>query len=837
MDENKGMLPEEEQPKTTRRQRWKAAKKKRREEKRAARAAKRAARKEYLKDAPLIVKAWNYWLRTVVIVLLVLAVLVQISIPYLSKSGLIVSLVLDYVEEAQKQPVDKEIIYEMSPLDEEGGARIDAMTPYGEDETWGIYVYMVGSNLEDQNENDLSALTSVMTSPISAENSAFKSEENYFYLDTFINELAENGLDMPEYLYRPDIPTEASSTYVTEDVVVATRTGAGSKDISEMISGEWSDNISIVIQPGGATHWTNSMINPNKTQRFLYKSGVFSEVSNLPLEDSCAPETLAEFMRFCEDNYPADHKILILWDHGGGVGGFGVDSIFSSGLSLSEIREAFESVYTPSASRPAYDIIGFDACLMASSEVAQTLDGFGKYLVASEEIEPGEGWNYPVWLQAMTDDPTMNAAQVGRAMADSYMDFYMAYNVNLGELIGNQEVTMSVTDIHKASQAYSAYCDLCEAQLKDAASDMSVLADIGRKAGNSTRFGSYIYDIANTVDLGGYMDLLDDTYPDEAQRVRTLLKEAVLYHRESEGLADAQGLSVYVPIETSNFNGLLQSIKFIYNISTDVNVSALYYYKLAGCLNEELSEYVAELSGTEPQTLDVSVFDNITPAEPVIADGYWYIPVDEDLISMIQSSSVELAYYDEKNESVTYYGRDEYVTADGDGNLVNEFEGEWITLDGVPLATEIVSSSASSIEYRSKVQCDGEDYYLTFTYNRDKDEFSISGLKKIQTGDDTVLMLNTRQLETVAAGKAIVPVYSMHSFADGSDSESTGKKIRITSNSKITLESLPNGAYLSMIVISDPRGDSYYSAVVEADINNGAVVNQQVRTDFYGTDS
>jgi hypothetical protein len=836
VDENNGMLPEEEQPKTTRRQRWKAAKKKHREEKRAARAAKKAARKEYYKDAPWLIKAWNFWLRKLIIILVILALVVQIGLPLFFSSDLFVSLVLSYIAKAEDEPVDKETIYAMSPLDEEGGARIDALAPYDENETWGIYVYMVGSNLEDQDENDLSDLTWVNTSSISEENAAIASATRYGYLDTFISELRSNGLDMPEYLYRPDIPTQASSTYVTQDVVVATSTGAASSDIAEMTSGVWSDNISIVIQTGGATHWTNSMVNPNKTQRFLYSNGVFSEVSNVPLEDSCAPETLAEFMQFCEDNYPADHKILVLWDHGGGVAGYGNDSIFSSALSLGEIREAFEAVYTPSASRPAYDIIGFDACLMASAEVAQTLDGFGKYLVASEEVEPGQGWDYSVWLQAMTDDPTMNAAQIGRSIADSFMDFYMAYNSNLGALIGNQEVTMSVTDIHKASQAYSAYCKLCRAQLKDAASDMSVLADIGSKAGNSTRYGGSVYDIFNTVDLGGYMDLLDDTYPNEAQTVRTLLKDAVLYHRQSEGLADSQGLSVYVPIETSSFSGLMQCIKFIYETSTSVDVSALYYYKLGGCLNEELSEYVTELSGTEPQVLDVSVFDEISLAEPAIEDGYWSIPVDTTLMNMIQSSSVEIAYYDEENNSVTYYGRDEYAVADGEGSLANEFTGEWATLDGVPLATEIVSSSPSSIEYRSKVQCDGEDYYLMFTYSRDTEEYSISGLKQIQTGDDAILMINTRQLDTVAVGKKIVPVYSTHSFVDGSDSEITGEAVRITSRSKISLDPLPDGEYLTSIVISDPRGDSYYSPIIEEDIDRGAIVNMEVRRDFYGTD-
>ena len=43
------------------------------------------------------------------------------------------------------------------PLDEEGAKRIDALGSVDADDTWTICVYMVGSNLEDSGENDLSA--------------------------------------------------------------------------------------------------------------------------------------------------------------------------------------------------------------------------------------------------------------------------------------------------------------------------------------------------------------------------------------------------------------------------------------------------------------------------------------------------------------------------------------------------------------------------------------------------------------------------------------------------------------------------------------------------------
>ena len=46
------------------------------------------------------------------------------------------------------------------------------------------------------------------------------------------------------------------------------------------------------------------------------------------------------------------------------------------------------------------DIIGFDACLMGMYEVATALRPFNKYLLASEILEPGHGWDYRIlgWI-------------------------------------------------------------------------------------------------------------------------------------------------------------------------------------------------------------------------------------------------------------------------------------------------------------------------------------------------------------------------------------------------------------------------------------------------------
>lgn len=190
---------------------------------------------------------------------------------------------------------------------------------------------------------------------------------------------------------------------------------------------------------------------------------------------------------------------------------------------------------------PAFDIIGFDACLMSSLEVTHALDGFASYYALSEEVEPGEGWDYTPWLKAMSEDPTMSPVQVARQIADTYMDFYMTQNVNMGWLYSN-DVTFAVLDAAKARKLYDAWCELTKKQITDAAKDNSVLAEIGRCSDKSTHFATTAYNIYNTIDLGNYVDQMVDVYPEESSRIKNLIKDAVMYHRVPErGYAEVSG--------------------------------------------------------------------------------------------------------------------------------------------------------------------------------------------------------------------------------------------------------------------------------------------------------
>ena len=61
---------------------------------------------------------------------------------------------------------------------------------------------------------------------------------------------------------------------------------------------------------------------------------------------------------------------------------------------------------------------------MATIETAYELRNIADVLVASEETEPGDGWPYDTILSALTQNPSMTAADLGTTIVQKYADYY-----------------------------------------------------------------------------------------------------------------------------------------------------------------------------------------------------------------------------------------------------------------------------------------------------------------------------------------------------------------------------------------------------------------------------
>jgi hypothetical protein len=169
--------------------------------------------------------------------------------------------------------------------------------------------------------------------------------------------------------------------------------------------------------------------------------------------DTGSPEVLRAAIDYVQRNTESKHFMVDLWDHGNGWKGVSYDDHPNSNLDMTELQKALTGL------PKKVDILSADACLMATVEVADTAKAIGAdFLVGSEEVEPGTGWNYKDMLGKMNklfDGKTsVSADQMAKAIQESYA-------------AGPRDnVTMSVTDLSKLDGLNSKLNDFSDALVK-----------------------------------------------------------------------------------------------------------------------------------------------------------------------------------------------------------------------------------------------------------------------------------------------------------------------------------------------------------------------------------
>lgn len=164
-------------------------------------------------------------------------------------------------------------------------------------------------------------------------------------------------------------------------------------------------------------------------------SGVFDETDRSPLQrvfpGSRLPRWRVSRSRPARRLFFADKDLMtnvelraMLHDDQSG----GLLTNREAGLML---KQAFDSA---GRSRPV-DLIFSDTCLNGMVEVAAELHPFAEFIVGSEDLEPGDGWDYYEWMSRVSRRPPPNAetwaVQAVDAMNAGYVSKPEAHPVTL----------------------------------------------------------------------------------------------------------------------------------------------------------------------------------------------------------------------------------------------------------------------------------------------------------------------------------------------------------------------------------------------------------------------
>lgn len=144
-------------------------------------------------------------------------------------------------------------------------------------------------------------------------------------------------------------------------------------------------------------------------------------------------KTLADFVTWGIQKFPARHYAVIIWNHGNGWQGVSYDDNPRAYLTLPAVRTALQVGQSALAAQRGgnrqaakFDIINFDACLMSTLEVAYELKDVGQYLVGSQFNEPGEGEDYVKFLTPLMAQPQKSPRELAEIMVYQYALTYQS---------------------------------------------------------------------------------------------------------------------------------------------------------------------------------------------------------------------------------------------------------------------------------------------------------------------------------------------------------------------------------------------------------------------------
>ncbi len=418
--------------------------------------------------------------------------------------------------------------------------------------------------------------------------------------------------------------------------------GAGTADINEILYADLSDQVNVVIETGGATQWQNSQIDPDTNQYWLATSGGLELLDDIGQQDMTNPQTLTSFIQYCAENYPADRNILVLWDHGGGtLGGYGSDEHFPDGtMSLSQIDQALTDA------GQVFDWIGFDCCLMGTVETAYVAEKHADYLIASQRSEPGGGWYYTDWLNAISENSSIASPEVGKIIVDSFI------REEEGGEYGD-ELTLSMIDL----AAMPPFMSALYAYLQDVNAnlvDTGAYKQVSQARYDSRSPGEEDFD---QVDLGY---LVQHISGDGSDQLLALLDNAVIYNQQTA--ENYNGLSLYFPYTS------MESVQDTLDVADSIGLDDSY--------QKMMSDFASLMTGGQ-------IYSNGGSGNPLAAttadtdtdtleDSSW---LDTDLVSSYES------YYEENNYDAT-----ELAVVEKDGVFVLEMsDADWELISDVYL--------------------------------------------------------------------------------------------------------------------------------------------------------
>jgi hypothetical protein len=203
---------------------------------------------------------------------------------------------------------------------------------------------------------------------------------------------------------------------------------------------------------------------------YQISGGTSHVVKTWPEMNSSDPAVLETFVSWGMDNYPAQKTMLVMSDHGYGWRGVCEDETNGDVLMpMNGIRTALTDV--KASTGKGVDLLAFDACNMATIEVAYELRGVVPYMVGSETTVPFDGLPYQMMITEMVAYPEISPADLATGIVHDYVLYYSSKWDYSHQVKYTQDfATMAAVDLSKMQplgDAFQALANVLKPLIQD----------------------------------------------------------------------------------------------------------------------------------------------------------------------------------------------------------------------------------------------------------------------------------------------------------------------------------------------------------------------------------
>lgn len=398
--------------------------------------------------------------------------------------------------------------------------------------------------------------------------------------------------------------------------------GNASKDIVEMLAGTRlpeNRNINVIITTGGSSRegWKT-------VKRSLVQNGQLHVLEDLGEQSMATPQTLSDFVLWAKGKFPAEHYALVLWNHGGGTQGFGQDTSKNSQsqmMSLAELHQAYQTI----ADKGKLDLVTYDACVMASLEVAEVTAKVTNFMSGSVEVEPSHGIDYTYFLKQLSTALPTDGITVGNIIKTGYIQ-----QTKEKRTFDTDQITYSIFDLTQLPNVRTAFGSFTEELLRkfDDSSFLSyealsrgIIRAPGYPRKETGRFRSLqtlknvrvdLYNMLETIAPSEFTDLQA-----KAKMLQTALNQMVVEYETNDLMKSVDQQAGRISIDIGSDRPYLAALPAEYTKFTE----ALNLYNKKR--NNDTSQPTGEFTCPSGFTCADAKWWNLQSSDVISVDGYY----------------------------------------------------------------------------------------------------------------------------------------------------------------------------------------------------------------------